>query len=330
MMQAIEISEFGDADVLKPCTRPIPVASGFDVVIKAFGAGVNRPDCLQRQGKYKIPDDASDLPGLEVAGKIIAMGDDAQTTKLFNIGDNIMALTPGGGYAQYVKTDIRHCLAIPDSLTMQDAAVIPETFFTVWGNLFMRGHFKANERVLIHGGSSGIGTTAIQLVKAFGGIAYTTVSHRAKQDLCLQIGADHVIRYDQQDWAEEMTKLGGVDIILDMVGGDYVKKGIAVLNKYGRYLLIASLGGTKAEFDIRQLMPKRLTITGSTLRPQSRQEKADICQELQKYVMPLWQQGLCQPQLNHQFDLNDAHKAHALMESGQHLGKILLNIHHDD
>lgn len=326
-MNAVEISAYGAPEVLKICKRHIPNAKDYDVVIKVVAAGVNRPDCMQRQGNYKPPSDASDIPGLEVAGYIVDMGHIAKELNLFTLNDAVMALTPGGGYAEYVVTDIRHCLAKPDNMSFHDAAAICETFFTVWGNLFMRGHYKTGEHVLIHGGSSGIGTTAIQCVKAFGGNAYTTVSSSEKEALCYDIGADKVIRYDQNHWGDIIKKQQlPINIILDMVGADYVDIGIDVLNKDGRYILISALKGTNAQFDIRKLMSKRLIMTGSTLRPQSREEKSVIAEEIKKNILPLLYNKTIKPQVNHIFSLQGVVQAHKLMESKQHLGKIVLEI----
>jgi NADPH2:quinone reductase len=325
-MQAITISEPGGPEVLIETTVPIPTPGKSEVLIKVKAAGVNRPDVLQRLGMYAVPADASPLPGLEIAGEVVANGDGASRWK---IGDKIMALTHGGGYAEYCCVHESHCLPAPASLSMVEAAAIPETFFTVWYNVFMRARLKAGETILLHGGSSGIGTTAIQLVKANGATVITTAGSDEKCDFCKGLGADHAINYKDSDWETmvgELTGGKGVDVVLDMVAGPYMQKNINVLGRDGRYVIIAFLQGPSAELNMRAVLGKRLTITGSTLRPQTIAEKAAIAKDLEEKVLPLLESGKVRPIIHATFPLAQAGRAHALMESSEHMGKIVLEI----
>ncbi len=323
-MQAVVIDEPGGPEVLKLNSVPVPEPRQSEVLIKVTAAGVNRPDVLQRLGMYPVPADADPLPGLEVAGKIAALGEDAGR---WRIGDPVMALTHGGGYAEYCRVNENHCLPVPDSLTMVEAAAIPETFFTVWYNVFMRATLNSAETLLVHGGSSGIGTTAIQLAKAGGAAVITTAGSEEKCEFCRKIGADHAINYKTEDW-ESMTKdlTGGVgvDVVLDMVAGPYMQKNIDVLGRDGRYVIIAFLQGSSAELNMRRVAGMRLTVTGSTLRPQTIEEKASIAAELENHVLPLLDSEQVRPIIHSTYPLAKAGDAHALMESSLHMGKIVL------
>jgi NADPH2:quinone reductase len=273
-----------------------------------------------------VPADANPLPGLEIAGEVVANGEGASH---WNVGDNVMALTHGGGYAEFCCVHESHCLPAPSSLSMVEAAAIPETFFTVWYNVFMRAELKAGETILIHGGSSGIGTTAIQLAKANGAAVITTAGSDEKCDFCKGLGADHAINYKDSDWESlvgELTDGKGVDVVLDMVAGPYMQKNINVLGRDGRYVIIAFLQGPSAELNMRAVLGKRLTITGSTLRPQTTAEKAAIAKDLQEKVLPLLESGQVRPIIHATFLLADAGRAHALMESSEHMGKIVLEV----
>ncbi|MEP3442235.1 MAG: NAD(P)H-quinone oxidoreductase [Sulfitobacter sp.] len=323
MMRAIEITEAGGPEVLKETQRPVPVPAQGQVVIKVAWAGVNRPDALQRAGAYAPPPTASDLPGLEASGEVVAIGD--SVTGLA-IGDKVCALLPGGGYAEYVATPAAHCLPVPRGMGLKEAACLPETFFTVWSNVFMRGGLKAGERILIHGGSSGIGTTAIQLANAFGARVFVTVGNDAKGEACVKLGAERAINYKTEDFVEIMQAEGGADVILDMVGGDYIARNLKALDFEGRLVQIAFLGGPKAEINFAPLMMKRLTMTGSTLRPQSDLAKAQIATELREAVWPLLEAGRVAPVMDSTFAFEDAAAAHAHMEASQHIGKIVLKV----
>jgi NADPH2:quinone reductase len=305
---------------------PVPEPAAPEVLIEVHAAGVNRPDVLQRLGMYPVPADADPLPGLEVAGEVVATGADVSRWKS---GDRVMALCHGGGYAEYCRVNQDHCLRKPENLSMIEAAAIPETYFTVWYNVFMRGGLQAGETLLVHGGSSGIGTTAIQLAVANGTSVITTAGTGDKCDFCTDLGADHAINYKAGDW-EEMVRMltdgKGVDLVLDMVAGPYMQKNMNVLGRDGRYVIIAFLQGSKAELDMRQVLGKRLTITGSTLRPQTPAEKAAIAAGLQEHVLPLLEAGAVKPIIDSTFALADAGKAHALMESSRHMGKIVLQV----
>ncbi|PCH67090.1 MAG: NAD(P)H-quinone oxidoreductase [Rhodobacteraceae bacterium] len=322
-MRAIEISKPGPPDVLKLTTRPMPVPAHGQVVIKVAWAGVNRPDALQRAGAYAPPAGASDLPGLEAAGEVVALGDGVDGIAL---GDKVCALLPGGGYAEYVATPAAHCLPVPKGMGLKEAACLPENYFTVWSNVFTRGGLDAGERFLVHGGSSGIGTTAIQLAHAFGARVFTTAGSAAKCQACLDLGAERAINYRQEDFVEVVKAEGGANLILDMVGGDYIPRNINTLANDGRLVQIAFLQGPKVELNFAQVMMRRLSITGSTLRPQSDLAKARIAQELRALVWPLLDSGRIAPVMDSEFDLGDAAAAHTRMESSGHIGKIVLKV----
>ena len=322
-MRAIEIMEPGGPDVLRPVVMSIPKPNRNEVLIKIAFAGVNRPDVLQRAGSYMPPPGASDLPGLEASGTIFAIG---QNVTNWAIGDEVCALLPGGGYAEYAVTQASHCLPVPKGMGLEQAAALPETFFTVWSNVFQRGKLKPHEKFLVHGGSSGIGTTAIQLANVFGSEVYATAGTEAKCLVCEELGAKRAINYKKEDFLDVMKSLGGVNLILDMVGGVYIEKNIKALIDDGRLVQIAFLQGAKAELNFAQIMTRRLTITGSTLRPQSDLSKAQIASELFRNVWPLLSNGRLKPVINSVFELEDVTSAHLLMESSQHIGKILLKV----
>lgn len=322
-MKVIEISKPGGPEVLSLTDRPMPTPDYDQVVIKVAYAGVNRPDALQRAGLYNPPKGASDLPGLEASGEVVSCGAGVSTLKP---GDQVCALLPGGGYAQYVATPAAHCLPIPSGLTLKQAACLPETFFTVWSNVFMRGGLRAGQRFLVHGGSSGIGTTAIQLAKAFGARAFATAGSDDKCAACVALGADAAFNYREVDFVDEMRALGGADLILDMVGGSYIQRNLKALADDGSLVQIAFLQGPKADLNLVQLMTRRLTITGSTLRPQSDLAKARIADELRQHVWPLIASGKVAPVMDQEFAMEDAAAAHARMESSAHIGKIVLNV----
>ncbi|MFC4276570.1 NAD(P)H-quinone oxidoreductase [Achromobacter aloeverae] len=300
--------------------------AGRQVLIQVAYAGINRPDCLQRAGAYPPPPGASPYLGLEVAGRIVAIGPDVRGRK---VGDEVCALTPGGGYAEYALADERHCLPVPKGMDLLAAACVPENYFTVWTNVFDRARLAKGEKFLVHGGSSGIGLTAIQLAHAFGAEVWTTVGNEEKAQACRKAGADHVILYKEQDF-EDAIKAGtgkqGVDVILDMVGGDYINRNIRSLAVNGRLVQIAFLQGSKAQIDATPIMVKRLNFTGSTLRPRSDEDKGLIAQALAEKVVPLMEQGKCLPVIHKVFPLAEAAQAHALMESSQHIGKIALKV----
>ena len=323
MMRAVEITKPGGPEVLQLTQRPMPVAGHGQVVLKVAYAGVNRPDALQRAGMYAPPPTASDLPGLEASGTVVAIGDGVAGLK---VGDQVCALLPGGGYAEYVMTPAAHCLPVPDGLSLKEAACLPETFFTVWSNVFTRGGLKAGERFLIHGGSSGIGTTAIQLANAFGARVFVTAGSADKCAACVALGAEKAINYKEEDFVEVMKDEGGADLVLDMVGGDYIPRNIKVLANDGRLVQIAFLQGPVVELNFAMMMMKRLTITGSTLRPQSDLAKSRIAQDLREAVWPLIAAGKVKPVMDSTFDLADASSAHARMESSGHIGKIVLTV----
>jgi putative PIG3 family NAD(P)H quinone oxidoreductase len=325
-MRAIEITETGGPDVLKPCTRSVPEPAAEDILIKVEAAGINRPDALQRAGAYPPPPGASDLPGLEVAGTVAACGADVTRWK---VGDAVCALTAGGGYAEFVTVNADHALPIPQGLTMVEAAGLPETCFTVWHNVFERGALQPSETLLVHGGSSGIGTTAIQIAKALGSTVYVTAGSAEKCSACTALGADLAINYKEQDFVEVIqveTNRRGVDVILDMVGGDYIARNHRIAAEDGRIVQIAFLKGSKAEIDFTRLMIKRLTHTGSTLRPRSDAVKAGIARALEKTVWPLVEAGEVKPLIHASFPLAEAAAGHALMESSAHIGKIMLTV----
>lgn len=325
-MQAIEITEPGGPEVLKLCSRDIPTPKSDQVIIQVAYAGVNRPDALQRAGLYNPPAGASELPGLEASGVVVSVGKNVSTPA---VGDRVCALLPGGGYAQYVATPAAHCLPIPNGMSMKQAACLPETFFTVWSNVFMRGALTAGERILIHGGSSGIGTTAIQLAHVFGARVFVTAGSDEKCQACLDLGAEHAINYKDTDFVDAMRAKGGAHLILDMVGGSYIPRNINALADDGRLVQIAFLQGPKAEVNFAQLMTRRLTFTGSTLRPQSDLAKSKIAEELRDQVWPLLSTGKIAPVMDSTFELAEASDAHARMESSAHIGKIVLAVKPD-
>ncbi|MEM6303715.1 MAG: NAD(P)H-quinone oxidoreductase [Pseudomonadota bacterium] len=322
-MRAVEITKPGGPEVLEMTERPIPQPGHGQVVIKVAFAGVNRPDALQRAGLYAPPPTASDLPGLEASGEVVALGPGVAGLAL---GDKVCALLPGGGYAEYVATSAAHCLPVPTGMTLKEAACLPETFFTVWSNVFMRGGLKGGERILIHGGSSGIGTTAIQLAQHFGARVFVTAGSAEKCAACQDLGAEIAINYRDADFVDVMRAQGGADLILDMVGGDYIARNLKALAEDGRLVQIAFLQGPKVEVNFAQLMTRRLTMTGSTLRPQSDLAKARIAQELREAVWPLLNKGRIAPVMDSTFPLSEASAAHARMESSGHIGKIVLDV----
>lgn len=322
-MQAVEITQAGGPEVLQPTTRPRPTPRAGEVVIRLAYAGVNRPDALQRAGLYAPPPTASDLPGLEGAGEIVALGAGVSDWAL---GDQVCALLPGGGYADYVATPAAHCLPVPHGLSLKQAACLPETFFTVWSNVFQRGALRAGERFLVHGGSSGIGTTAIQLAHTFGARVFTTAGSAEKCRVCEELGAERAINYRDEDFTEVLSAEGGADLILDMVGGDYLPRNVKALADDGRLVQIAFLQGPKIELNFSQVMMRRLTITGSTLRPQSDLAKARIAEALRAHVWPLLEAGRIAPVMDSEFPLTEAAAAHARMESSGHIGKIVLKV----
>ncbi len=323
MMRAVEITKPGGPEVLQLCERPVPQPRHGEVVIKVAYAGVNRPDALQRAGAYDPPKGASDLPGLEAAGEVVAVGADAEGVA---VGDQVCALLPGGGYAEYAATPAAHCLPVPAGLDLKQAACLPETFFTVWSNVFGRGGLQAGERFLVHGGSSGIGTTAIQLAREFGARVFATAGSEAKCRACLALGAERAINYREEDFVEVMRAEGGADLVLDMVGGDYIPRNIKAMADDGRLVQIAFLQGPKVALNFAQMMTRRLTLTGSTLRPQSDLAKARIAQDLRQKVWPLLAAGRVAPVMDSEFALAEADAAHARMEASGHIGKIVLKV----
>jgi putative PIG3 family NAD(P)H quinone oxidoreductase len=325
-MTAISITEPGGPEVLKPVTIDTPKPGEREILIKVEAAGVNRPDVLQRAGAYPPPPGASPLPGLEVAGEVVALGEGASQWK---VGDKVCALTAGGGYAEYCVVHETNALPVPKGLSMTEAAGVPETFFTVWTNVFERGALKPGESILVHGGSSGIGTTAIQIASALGSTVYTTAGSAEKCKVCEELGAARCINYRVEDFAEvirEITNKKGVDVILDMVGGDYIQKNIKAAAMDGRIVNIAYLNGSTAEVNFVMVMMKRLTLTGSTLRARPIADKAAIAAALKEKVWPLIEAGKVKPQLFKTFPLREAAAAHALMETSAHIGKIVLEV----
>jgi NADPH2:quinone reductase len=325
-MRAIRIEEPGGPDVLSVASVPVPVPLESEVLVRVEAAGVNFPDVLQRLGKYPLPPGASPLPGLEIAGEVVELGSNARR---WSPGDRVMALTHGGGYAEYCRVHEGHCLTIPENFTATMAAAIPETFFTVQYNLFMRAGLSAGETLLVHGGSSGIGTTAIQLANAKGAVVLATAGSDEKCRFCEKLGSSHAINYRSDDWVQRVSVLTderGVDVVLDMVAGTYVQKNIEVLARDGRYVIIGFLQGWKAEVDFRPVLARRITITGSLLRPQTVEEKAAIASSLQEEVMPLLASGAVKPVIHATFPLAQAADAHRLMESSNHMGKIVLEV----
>lgn len=325
-MRAIEISEPGPADVLRLCERPMPVLKDGEVLIKVHAAGVNRPDVVQRTGHYPVPPGASDLPGLEIAGEIV---DGNLAGSAFAEGDMVCALVQGGGYAEYCAAPLQQCLPIPKGLGAIEAASLPETFFTVWSNVFDRVGLHGSETLLVQGGTSGIGVTAIQLATAFGHRVFATAGSDEKCRKCEELGAERGINYRTEDFAavvKELTGGKGVDVILDMVAGDYLAREIGCLADDGRLAVIALLGGIKGTLDLAQLLRRRLTVTGSTLRPRSPEFKAAIVAKLIAHVWPLLESGKIKPVIFKTFPLEQAAQAHLLMESSQHVGKIMLQV----
>ncbi|MEM9796105.1 MAG: NAD(P)H-quinone oxidoreductase [Pseudomonadota bacterium] len=322
IMRAIEISTPGGPEVLRMVERPVPKPGPGEILIAIDHAGVNRPDALQRAGAYDPPPGASDLPGLEAAGTVAAVGPGVSR---WAAGDRVCALLPGGGYAEYAVTHADHALRIPDGLSLAQAAALPETFFTVWTNVFQRGALKAGERFLVHGGSSGIGTTAIQLAHARGARVFATAGSAEKVAACAELGAE-AINYRETDFVDILRDAGGADVILDMVGGDYLPRNLKALAEDGRLVQIAFLQGPKVAVNFAPLMTRRLTITGSTLRPQSVLAKAQIADDLRQEVWPLLDNGRIAPVMDRTFDLADARDAHARMEAGDHIGKITLKV----
>jgi putative PIG3 family NAD(P)H quinone oxidoreductase len=323
-MSFIDLPEFGGPEVLTPAKGPVPSVQPGEVLVRVHAAGVNRPDVLQRKGGYNPPPGASPIPGLEIAGEIVAAAPDVKGWKP---GDTVCALVAGGGYAEYCTAPAPQCLPVPKGLSMIEAAGLPETYFTVWANVFQRGRLEAGETILIHGGSSGIGTTAIQLAREFGARIFTTVGNAEKAEVCRKLGAERAIDYRNEDFVAvvaELTAGAGVDLILDMVGGPYIERNIAALAVEGRLVQIAFQQQSRVEIDLLPMMIKRLTLTGSTLRPRTVEQKAEIAAELRAQVWPLIEAGRVRPLIHRTFPLAEAAAAHALMESSAHIGKIIL------
>ena len=326
-MNAVEITSFGAPDVLRLGVRPAPVPGKGELLIRVSASGINRPDVLQRTGNYPVPPGASDIPGLEVAGVVVEGDMSAMAAAGFSIGDRVCALVAGGGYAELCVAPVGQCLPVPHGLSDVEAASLPETFFTVWSNVFERARLLPGETLLIQGGSSGIGVTAIQIAKALGATVLVTAGSDEKCAACLTLGADHAINYKTADFAEEVKKRTngrGVDVILDMVAGSYVAREVECLAEDGRLVIIAVQGGIKAEINAGLVLRRRLTITGSTLRPRSLEFKTAIAKALKEKVWPLIASGTIKPVIHSTFAAGDAAKAHALMESNQHIGKIVL------
>ncbi|HJW10830.1 MAG TPA: NAD(P)H-quinone oxidoreductase [Albitalea sp.] len=326
-MKAIEISSYGAPDVLRMTERAAPVAAAGEALIRVAASGVNRPDVLQRKGLYPVPPGASDLPGLEVAGTIVEGSEAELAAAGLKIGDRVCALVAGGGYAEMCVAPIGQCLPVPGALSDVEAASLPETFFTVWSNVFERGHLKAGETLLVQGGSSGIGVTAIQLAKEAGAKVIVTVGSDVKAAACLALGADHAINYATHDFAEEVRRITdgrGADVILDMVAGPYVVRELTCLADDGRLVIISVQGGVQSQIDAGAVLRRRLTITGSTLRPRSVQFKSAIAKALRETVWPWIAAGQVKPVIHQVFPAEQAAQAHALMESNQHIGKLVL------
>jgi NADPH:quinone reductase len=322
-MIAVEISRPGGPEVLRPVERPVPSPRPGEVLVSVEAAGVNRPDIMQREGKYPPPPDASDLPGLEVAGTIA----EAPPGSRWQPGDRVCALVAGGGYAEYCAVPEPQCLPLPRGMDAVGGAAIPETYFTVWTNLFHRGRLKADERVLIHGGTSGIGSTAIQLARAFGAVVYATAGTDDKCKACRKLGAAAAINYRTHDFVEavrELTAGEGVDAVLDIIGGDYLPRNMECLRLHGRLVQVGLIGGWKSHINLRTVLQNRLTLTGSTLRPRTVEEKGAIARELEEKVWPLLERGEVGPVVHATFPLRDAAEAHRLLESGDVVGKIVL------
>jgi putative PIG3 family NAD(P)H quinone oxidoreductase len=322
-MRAVEISQPGGPEVLKSVELPVPVPGHGQIVIRVAYAGVNRPDALQRAGAYAPPANASPLPGLEAAGTVVEIGPGVDR---WQIGDQVCALLPGGGYAEYVVTNAAHALPVPDGMSLREAACLPETCFTVWSNMVLRGRLVAGERFLVHGGSSGIGTTAIQIAAALGARVFATAGSDDKCAACLGLGAERAINYRTEDFVEILRPEGGANLILDMVGGPYLPRNVKALADDGRLVQIAFLQGPKVELNFAEVMMRRLTITGSTLRPQSDLAKAGYAAELERHVWPMIASGKLRVVIDSEFPLERAEEAHALMESSGHIGKIVLKV----
>lgn len=322
-MLAMEISQPGPPDVLHPCSVPVPVPGHGQILIRVAYAGVNRPDVLQRAGSYNPPANASPLPGLECSGHVAAIGPGVTRWAL---GDAVCALLPGGGYAEYALTAADHTLPVPDGMPMDQAACLPETCFTVWSNTVMRGKLKAGERFLVHGGSSGIGTTAIQIAHALGARVFATAGSAKKVSVCKDLGAEQAMDYTEGDYVEMMEAVGGADLILDMVGGKYLPRNIRSLADDGRLVQIAFLTGAKLELNFAEVMMRRLTITGSTLRPQSDLAKARIAAEVEAHVWPMIARGAFKPVMDSEYPLDQAPAAHWRIETPGHIGKIVLKV----
>lgn len=322
-MRAVEITRPGGPEVLALCERPVPVPGAGQMLIEVAWAGVNRPDALQRAGAYAPPPSASPLPGLEASGRVAALGPGVSG---WQVGDAVCALLPGGGYADYVVTPAAHALPVPKGMALREAACLPETFFTVWTNVFGRGGLKAGERFLVHGGTSGIGTTAIQLAHAFGARVFATAGSEAKCAVCRSLGAEQAINYRTQDFVDLLLAEGGADLILDMVGGDYLPRNVRALADDGRLVQIAFLQGPKVELNFAQVMTRRLTITGSTLRPQTDLAKARIAEALRANVWPLLDAGRVAPVMDREYPLAEASEAHRRIEGSDHIGKIVLKV----
>ncbi len=322
-MQAVEISAPGGPEVLKPVERPLPRIKDHEVLVQVAAAGINGPDIMQRKGLYPAPPGASDLPGLEVSGTVVAKGANVQR---WSLGDPVVALTNGGGYAQYVAVDAEHCMAVPKGISMLDAAGLPETYFTVWSNVFIGAGLKAGETFLVHGGAGGIGTTCIQLGKAFGAKVIATDSPAARCAVCTDLGADHVIDYRTGDFVEVVRKEGGANVILDIVGGPNIEKNFKAASHDARIIQLAFAAGSKVEINLMPVMLKRLIYTGSTLRTRPDAYKARVARELEDRVWPHIASGKIRVVTHSALPLAEAAQAHALMESSQHVGKILLKV----
>lgn len=320
-MTAIEIKEFGGPEMLVPTTRPTPVPKPNEVLIKVAAAGVNRPEVLQRKGLYPPPPGASDIPGLEVGGEICALGEDVRG---WRVGDPICALLSGGGYADYAVADAGSCLPVPKGWSVEEAASLPETYFTVWANVFDDAALKAGETLLVHGGTSGIGVAAIQMAKAMDAKVVATAGSDDKCAACLKLGADAAWRYDVDEWEKEIVAAGGTDVVLDMAGGDFVARNLACLNPGGRHVSIAFLRGIEAPINIFAVMQKRLRLSGSTLKTRAVEEKARLAKGLRDHIWPLIEAGKINPVIDKVFPMAEAGAAHARMEAGGHIGKILL------
>jgi len=328
-MQAVGFDTPGGPEVLTPREMPLPDVKPTDVLIRVAYAGVNRPDCIQRAGHYPAPPGASPLPGLEVAGEVVAIGSEVPQGML---GQTVAALTPGGGYAEYCAAPWGHCLPVPYGMPLVEAAVLPETLFTVWHHVFERGFLRDGETLLVHGGTSGIGTMAIMLAKAFDAKVVVTCGDEAKCQAAREIGADLAINYRETDFVDavkEFTGGKGVNVVLDMVSGDYVPRNLKCLAEDGRHVTIAVLGGPKAELNMAYVMMRRLTLTGSTLRPRSDAFKSALCDEIAQTAWPLFASRELKPVMDEVFPLSDAAAAHARMEAGEHIGKIVLKVAHD-